>query len=291
MKFLDPKNDYAFKRIFGNENKKFVLISFLNSILDLSGDKTIIDVQLLNPNQIPHFPEAKDTILDIRCSDQSGAHYIVEIQVLKEPFFDKRVLYYVSKAYAGQLSIGEKYEDLSPIIFLGILDFPFTDTPDVISHHHILDIQTSKHTLRDFQFCFAELPKFNKTENELTTVVDKWLYFFKNAPSLKAIPEAIIEEAIKEAFHVLEFLNWNDYDIAVYEKRNMDLTAERTRLEYPEQQGIKKGIEQGRHIIISNLLHNGMPVSDVIALTQESEDTILEIAANVKKKRNIGKDQ
>ncbi len=100
MEFLDPTNDMAFKKIFGNENRNHILISFLNSILQVPMDRQITGVTLLNPNQAPQLPGAKESILDVRCHDQSGAEYIVEMQVMPEEFFDKRVLYYASKAYS-----------------------------------------------------------------------------------------------------------------------------------------------------------------------------------------------
>ena len=114
------------------KKKKGILISFLNSILRLEDEKTISDVMLLNPNQAPQIKDAKETILDVRCHDQSGANYIVEMQVLSQPFFDKRVLYYVSKAYGNQLDKGESYYQLSPVIFLGILNFNFTQSSGYI---------------------------------------------------------------------------------------------------------------------------------------------------------------
>src|SRR5581483_9967553 len=126
LEFLNPINDLAFKKIFGNENKKYILISFLNSILRLTGQEQITEVTLLNPNQAPQLLGAKETILDVRCQDQTGAGYIVEMQVLPQEFFDKRVLYYAAKAYSQQLTLGQTYRQLKPVVFLGILDFKFT---------------------------------------------------------------------------------------------------------------------------------------------------------------------
>src|ERR1700733_6695887 len=137
MHFLDPTNDLAFKKIFGNEKKKYILISFLNSILRLPAQQQITEVTLLNPNQAPHLPGAKETILDVRCHDQTGAEYIVEMQVLPQEFFDKRVLYSAPKTYSQQLNSGDKYHLLKPVIFLGILNFIFTDDPYHLSTHCI----------------------------------------------------------------------------------------------------------------------------------------------------------
>ena len=87
MQFLDPTNDLAFTKIFGNEKKKHILISFLNSVLRLPVNEQITDVRLLNPKQAPHLPGAKETILDVRCHDQTGAEYIVEMQVTTAVIF------------------------------------------------------------------------------------------------------------------------------------------------------------------------------------------------------------
>ena len=219
MQFLDPTNDLAFTKIFGNEKKKHILISFLNSILRLPVHEQITDVSLLNPNQAPHLPGAKETILDVRCHDQTGAEYIVEMQVLPEEFFDKRVLYYAAKAYSQQLNKGEKYHQLKPVIFLGILNFNFTTDSHYLSTHCIHNIETKEHILRDFRFTFAELPKFNKTESELQTIEDKWLFFLKYAKQLTAIPEVIREAAIREAFEIVNSLNWDKETLDLYTKR------------------------------------------------------------------------
>jgi len=245
MQFLDPTNDFVFKRIFGNEKKKEILISFLNSILRLRGEREINDVTLLNPTQAPHIKGAKETILDVRCHDQRGNNYIVEMQVLGQAFFDKRVLYYVSKAYSNQLDKGEGYHTLTPVIFLGILQFNFTQSSRCISTHMIHDIETKEQVFRDFRFTLAELPKFNKSEEALESIEDKWLYFLKQAKQLTAIPAIIQEQAIKDAFDIANESNWDKKELEMYEKRAMYVQDEAQRVNFGYQKGIKQGIEKG----------------------------------------------
>ncbi|MBS0621852.1 MAG: PD-(D/E)XK nuclease family transposase [Verrucomicrobia bacterium] len=246
MRFLDPTNDYAFRKIFGDERKKEILISFLNSILERQGEGLIVEVDLLNPYQAPHLEGAKETILDIRCHDQKGHEYIVEMQVLKQQFFDKRVLYYASKAYSCQLSQGEDYGRLHPVIFLGILNFQFTNNHHWISNHRIYDVETKEHKLQDFDFTFIELPKFVKEEEELLSVSDKWVYFLKHAKHLDAVPKTIFEAAIKEAFEIVNQGTWSQQQLDAYERRKMALMDDAARFSASFHDGIQKGREEGR---------------------------------------------
>jgi predicted transposase/invertase (TIGR01784 family) len=278
MQFLDPTNDLAFTRIFGNEKKKHILISFLNNILRLPAQEQITDVSLLNPTQAPHLLGAKETILDVRCHDQTGAEYIVEMQVLPEEFFDKRVLYYAAKAYSQQLNKGEKYHKLKPVIFLGILNFKFTTDSHYLSTHCIHNIETKEHILRDFRFTFAELPKFNKTELELQTVEDKWLFFLKNAKKLTAIPEIIREAAIREAFEIVNALNWDQETLDLYTRRTMQVQIESNRVRY----GYKKGKAESQHDIARAMLAEGMALEVVSKCTGLSLDEVKTLSEKLK---------
>src|SRR5262249_55555960 len=149
-------NDYAFLHIFGNIHHTEVLISFLNSVLNLKGSEKIVHVTLLGPFQAPDIKGAKETIIDVRCKDEKNYEYLVEMQILKHKHFDKRVLYYTSKSYSAQLGQSEPFKKLRPVIFLGILDFVFTKNKNYKSIHLIHDIETYEHLLKDFRFTFIE---------------------------------------------------------------------------------------------------------------------------------------
>ena len=181
-KFLDPKHDFAFKRIFGTEKNKDILIHFLNDILDCRGQQTILNVTYLKTHQDPEIAAQKLSLVDVLCEDDAGRQYIVEMQVAKIAGFEKRAQYYAAKAYSRQLDGGENYHDLKEVIFLAITDFVmFPDKERYLCHHVILDKETHHHHLKDFSFTFLELPKFHKTIDHLSTMVDKWAYFFKHA--------------------------------------------------------------------------------------------------------------
>ena len=246
MKFADPKNDLAFKKIFGNEKHKNILISFLNSVLDFKDEKTIVDVSMANPYQIPKIPELKETILDIRAINRNGDTFIVEMQRKDLGDFTKRSLYYTSKAYSAQLPKGNDYTVLKKVYFIGILNFNIFDNKNYISRHLIINQETNTQDLDDFEFNFIELPKFTKKLEELETLLDKWIYFIKNASDLTMIPKQYqnIQE-FKEAFDIATQTTWNAKELEVYEYMSLKEFDEINALRTAENKGMKRGIEKG----------------------------------------------
>jgi predicted transposase/invertase (TIGR01784 family) len=187
MKFVDPKTDIAFKKIFGNKAHKGILIEFLNEILEL--DSPIERVTINNAYQAPRFKSLKETTLDVKATDKLKREFIVEMQVEKETVFAKWAVYYSSKAYSSQLKKTQKYHLLKSVIFLGILDFNMFEYENVISQHLILNKNTLQYDLKDLEFNFIELKKFTKSENDLETTADKWIYFLQHADDLDRVPE------------------------------------------------------------------------------------------------------
>ncbi|MDX2195579.1 MAG: Rpn family recombination-promoting nuclease/putative transposase [Cytophagales bacterium] len=232
MKFVDVKNDVAFRKIFGNENRKEVLISFLNAVLLLNTDQKIVDVEILTPYQLPDIKGGKVTIVDIKAKDQNQKTYIVEMQVAEIDGFDKRVLYYASKSYTAQIERGDEYEKLNPTFFIGILDFEVTQNPSYINRHKITDVETGENFIKDIEFNFIELPKFNKTASELTTIVDQWVYFIKNAENLEVIPESVKDEGLKYAYQSADKHNWTKQELEAYDYVLMREQDDRGRLTF-----------------------------------------------------------
>ena len=162
MKFVDVTNDVAFRKIFGNENKKASLISFLNSVIELPDGNIIADVRIMNPYQLPKLNSGKTTIVDIKATDENGNTFIVEMQVAEIANFDKRILYYTSQSYVDQIEKGDNYQKLSPAYFIGIMEFNISKNPKYHSKHRVLDVETGENVIRDVEFHFLELLKFNK---------------------------------------------------------------------------------------------------------------------------------
>ena len=204
MRFINPKTDFAFKKIFGDEQNKEILISFLNAIL-YQGNFAIESLEILNPYQPPKIRGVKDTYLDIRAKLNNEQTVIIEMQVLNVEGFEKRILYNAAKAYSIQLDTGVDYTLLNPVIALTITDFEMFPNLDKVISRFVLKERDYlvDYLIYDIELVFVELPKFGKKLEELETLTDKWIYFLKNAKSLEVVPEPMAEvEAIKKAFEV-----------------------------------------------------------------------------------------
>lgn len=278
MKFVDVKNDVAFRKIFGNENKKVILISFLNAVLDLEGRERIKDVTLLNPFQLPRLAGEKSSIIDVRATDENGATFIIEMQVAEPAGFDKRVLYYSSKDYAGQINTGEDYPLLRPVYFIGVLNFNYFMGSDYLSSHLIVDEATGECAFKDLKFRFIELKKFNKKAHELKNIIDKWTFFIKNADELQVMPENIDDEGLKAAYEEAAQHNWTReaYDAYIYS--GMREQDERGRLalakEKAEKEGEKRGEKRGEMNVARKMKDKGMSTKDISDLTGLTEEEI-----------------
>ena len=301
-KFLDPKNDVAFRKIFGSEKNKDILIHFINDIMGFKAAEQIQEVTLLSPIQNPEIAYKKESIVDVLCKAENGSQIIVEMQVSPSKGFAKRAQYYAAKAYSRQLAKGQGedglYANLKEVIFIAISDCKiFSDKPQYISHHVILDKNSYEHDLKDFSFTFIELPKFpiDKIE-ELTTVIEKWCYFFKYAEKtsesdLKQIIGSDL--VIERAYEALNQFNWNETELLEYEqeiKRIMDNKAvESYMIEAAEargaakgeakgiEKGIEKGAEQKSQEIATRMLKQNADIDFVASVTGLSVDDILKL--------------
>ena len=256
-KFLDPKNDLAFKRVFGSEKNKDILIQFLNDLLDHQYIGEIRAITFLPTIQDPEVAANKQSIVDVLCQDQHGVQYIVEMQVTATTGFQKRAQYYASKAYSGQLFAGDDYQKLRDVIFLAITNFTmFPEESAIKSNHLILNSDTYTHKLQGLRFTFIELPKFTKKIEELTSIRDKWYYYLKYAPS--TTPEAywqLVKDspALKRAYDELERFSWSAEELTKYDqiiKRDKDNASAwiahfQKGEEKGRQEGKAAGLEEG----------------------------------------------
>jgi predicted transposase/invertase (TIGR01784 family) len=274
MKFVDVKNDIAFRKIFGNEKKKVILISFLNAVLGLEGQNRVKDVALLNPFQLPRIAGEKSSIIDVRATDEKGATFIVEMQVAEPAGFDKRVLYYTSKDYAAQINSGEDYPLLRPVYFIGVLNFNYFSGNNYLSSHLIIDEETGECNFKDMKFRFIELKKFNKEVHELKNIIDMWTFFIKNADELEVMPNNVYDEGLKEAYEEAAQHNWSKeaYDAYIYSGiREQD---DKGRVELAEKRRIERVIKQ--------MNQNNIPLSIIAISVELSESEVAEIIENQK---------
>ena len=292
-RFLDPKNDFAFKKVFGSEKNKDILIHFLNDILDHQHIGLIQTVEFLPTVSNPETAAKKQSILDVMCQDDKGMFYIVEMQVASTGGFEKRAQYYAAKAYSNQLNAGDAYENLKEVIFIAITDFLlFPEKKAVKSDHILLDKQTKSHDLRDLYFTFIELPKFIKSIHELESITDKWYYYLKHAP--ETITEAykeLVQDApiIERAYEELDRFNWTEAELNTYDrilKRDLDnASALRHQLKEVKEQGelivekrgmqkcMQKGMQEGKK---EGMQTKSLEIARTMLQKRESQEKVVE---------------
>ena len=248
MKFINPKVDYAFKKIFGSHQSEKILISFLNAII-YDGEKIIDSLTIVNPFNPGQIISFKDTYLDVKAVLVDGSIVVIEMQVARMTAFNKRVAYNLAKAYANQLDKGEKYPLLNPAIAVTITDFILFKKTDDPINKFVFQEETKKLECleKELRLIFVELPKFQKTLSELKNLTDKWIYFLKEAASLDGIPESLGEVVeIEQALNIANFINMSPEELEVVENRGIAMQDERGRIAYAEQLGVVKGETKGR---------------------------------------------
>jgi len=289
MKFVDIKNDIAFRKIFGNENKKEILISFLNAVLDLPKGKKIKNIEIKNPFQLPEIKALKSSILDIKATDERNISYIVEMQVEEPDGFDKRVQYYTAKQYSAQIEIGEDYPKLNQVIFIGILNFKFFKGGDYLTKHLIVNQSTGIQELKDIEFNFIELSKFSKEEHELETLIEKWTFFIKNAPNLKVIPANIHDKGLKYAYEDADKHNWTKDELLAYDYAGMRRQDERGKtivaVKKAVKEAVEKAVEQRDIEIAKEMINDNFSTTQISKITKLSIETIENLINEMKNSR------
>jgi predicted transposase/invertase (TIGR01784 family) len=280
MKFVDIKNDIAFRKIFGNENKKEILISFLNAVLKLENQSKIKTVNLLNPFQFPKIKGLKVTVIDVKATDEKGNTYIVEMQLTDKKGLDKRIQYYGAKGYSSQIESGDEYLKLKPMIFIGILDFEYFDSPNYISRHLIMDCETGERKLKDLEFNFIELKKFTKELSQIDNLVDKWIYFIKNSENLEVIPENTNDSGLISAYKDAEKHNWTKEELEEYEYAQIREQDERGEIELAVEIAVdSKTIEIAKDMILENFTKE-----QILKITKLSDETYVKLINELKKR-------
>ncbi len=270
---LSPTEQYSPSLdALGTEKNKDILIHFLNDILSFTGKNAIQDIEFLSTIQDPDIASKKQSIVDVLCRDSTGVQWIIEMQVAKTKGFEKRAQYYAAKAYSRQADKGDQYHDLKEIIFIAIADcILFPNKPEYKSKHTIRDEETNEHDLKDFYFTFIELPKFPKTkEDQLESIVEKWIYFFKYAEeTTERELERIIgsDVIIKKAYEELNRFNWSEKEFIAYEQEIKRILDEKAVL----AQKLDDAREEGKIEVAKNLLKAGVSV-DLVDLIAESTD-------------------
>lgn len=276
MFYLNPINDIVFKKLFGTEVNKDLLISFLNEILGRKEENIIIDVDYTNTYN--HQPSVllKTSIVDVRCTDKIGNNYIVEMQVNQQLDYLERCHYYTACGLSLQLKEGDAYEKLLPVIFIGIVNFNlFADHDRYLSHYKLLDTEDHICRLRHEEYHFIELKKFKKQIDQLNDFSDKWIYFLRNASEYDKVPEQFSKvKYIAKAFDVLERGRWEKADLEIYEKIVDSQRVKQSELKAASEVGRKEGFKEGIAKVVKQMLEKNIDVKTISSITGLSEQEI-----------------
>jgi predicted transposase/invertase (TIGR01784 family) len=256
MTFINPKTDYAFKKIFGSSDNKGILISFLNAMI-YDGNPTIEDLEIINPNLPPKITGLKDTYLDVKARLADGTIVIIEMQVLNVEFFGKRVLYNAAKTYVSQLQKGQAYGMLQPVIALTLTDFEMFANSDRLISRFVYKEETTnlRYTDNNMELVFVELPKFTKDLSQLETLVDKWIYFIKYANTLTQIPETMdIVPEIHQAFDVANQVNLNPDELEAIERQEMFIYDQQGAIIKAVKEAVEDAVQEEKQTIARQLL-------------------------------------
>ncbi|MEN8444540.1 MAG: Rpn family recombination-promoting nuclease/putative transposase [Cyanobacteria bacterium J06555_13] len=245
-RYINPLTDFGFKRLFGTEPNKALLIDFLNVILPAR--HTISDLSYRNSENVGNTELDRKAIFDIYCKSESGERFIVEIQKAKQNFFKDRSVYYSTFPIQEQAQKGGWNYQLSAVYTVGVLDFIFDDHKNdgTILHTVELRDQDCKVFYDKLKFIYLELPKFTKTVDQLESHFDKWLFLLKHLPDLNDPPQALQSQTFKQLFEVAEIANFSPAEQDAYEDslkyyRDLNNVVNTSR-----QEGREEGREEGR---------------------------------------------
>lgn len=293
--YIDPTTDYGFKRIFGSEVNKDLLIAFLNNLF--RGRKTIQDL-LYNKNE--HVGDAEvmgNVIFDLTCTADNGEQFIIEVQRSTQVNLKRRMLYYGSKLIADQAPKGKRKEwnyGISEVYVIVLMDgFAMPDHKDSKKFLHdicLCNRDTGEIFYEDLGFIYLELINFVKVEADLESDLDKWLYILKNMSTMERLPVYLRKPIFEKLFQVAEYSKLSKEEREMYDtslKRKWDNKAV---LDYAREEGLQKGIEQGiekgKQEVVENLLVMGkFTIAEIANLATVSEDFVKEVHASLSKKK------
>ena len=294
-RYVNFYTDFAFKKLFGTEVNKDLLISFLNALLH--GREEIREITYLNTEHLGTQEYDRRAVFDVYCKNEKGEYFLVEMQKGEQQFFKDRSIYYSTFAIREQAPRGEWNYGLKGIYTIGILNFCFENTDPSYYHEvKLLDTKTKEVFYDKLTFIYLEMPKFTKTEAELETLFDKWLYVIRNLASLMERPRALQEKVFQHLFEAAEIAKFNKQERYEYEEslkafRDMfsvietaELKGHAKGLEEGRAEGLREGLAQGLREVERNKISTarkmkqlGIALADIVIVSGLSEEEIQQL--------------
>ena len=288
---INPRVDFAFKKLFGSEENKDLLISLINAIV--TERDQVAEVELKNPYNLAAYQAGKMSILDIKAKSHDGRLFNVEMQISEDYHFDKRAIYYWAKLVTEQLTEGQMYKTLQKTISINILDFNFIPFREEMHNcYKIINTATGEDDqLHDvFELHYIELRKFHKGYHQLTTALDRWSTFLTKAHQLDKyqVPAELAQDrAIVKAIEAVDRM-FDEEERQIYDVRMQNLMDVESKiasaLEKGLEQGMEKGLEQGidqaTKAIALNMLKKHIDITLIAETTGLTPETIAALCAN-----------
>jgi predicted transposase/invertase (TIGR01784 family) len=253
-RYINPLTDFGFKRLFGTEPNKKLLIDFLNVILP--PQHRVKDLTYRSNENLGNTPLDRKAVFDLYCQSEKGEKFIVEMQKAKHNYFKDRSIYYASFPIQDQAEKGDWNYKLDPVYTIGILDFVFDEDKNDENLLHIVELkdQNCKVFYEKLKFIYLELPKFKKTIDQLNDHFDKWLFLLKHLPDLEEPPLPLQENVFMQLFEVARITNFSPSEREAYENslkyyRDMNGVIETAR-----EEGKAKGVQEGKSSLLLKLL-------------------------------------
>ncbi|MFN4255373.1 MAG: Rpn family recombination-promoting nuclease/putative transposase [Saprospiraceae bacterium] len=268
-RYINPYTDFGFKKLFGEEANKDLLQDFLNHLLP--EEYRIASLTLKNPErQSDHFADRK-AIFDIHCESESGIRFVVEMQKAKLKFFKDRAVFYTTFPIREQAEKGDWNFKLNPIFCIALVDFEFDEEKNKPADRYLSHVQLKDQYCEVFYdkltYVFIEMPRFNKTEEQLATHFEKWLYFLKHLEDFNDIPAVLNEPIFRRGFEVAEIANFDasqrdNYEESLNIYRELKGVVD-TSFEEGLMEGLEKGIEKGKLEVAKMLKSMGEPLEKI----------------------------
>lgn len=245
---IDPKVDYAFKRLFGVERNRHLLIDLIEAVIEPSLDERIAEVELLNPFSEKEALDDRLIVLDIKARDQSGRRFNVEMQMLPHVGFRERILYYWAQLHHDQLHEGDQFHELQPTISICFVNGNlFPQVPDYRLQFGLRDDRHGLVFSSQLAIYVVELRKFDKDLPQVSAPLDRWLYFLRHAETMDTdgIPSELNVPTIQQSLEELQMLSQTELERERYQRRQLAIRDDMARREDARQEGLQKGRQEG----------------------------------------------
>ena len=256
-RYVNFYTDFAFKKLFGTEINKELLVSFLNALLD--GKEVVRDITYLNTERLGTQEYDRRAVFDVYCQNEKGEYFLVEMQKGEQQFFKDRSIYYSSFAIREQAPKGVWDYELKSIYTIGILNFCFEkEGTDYYHEVKLVELKTKEVFYDKLTFIYLEMPKFTKTEGELETLFDKWLYAIRNLASLMERPRILQEKVFAHLFEAAEIAKFDRIERYEYQESLKAYRDWFSVMETAEIRGMEKGMAKGMEKGMAKGMEKGM---------------------------------